>query len=68
MRAPYLSWAQLAWLNQKQNAAQAVYAGCELLLFGVTKLILDIDWKVSVIDSIEMRSIEMISYGDGHST
>eukprot|EP01102_Stenamoeba_stenopodia_P007359 TRINITY_DN2064_c0_g2_i1.p1 TRINITY_DN2064_c0_g2~~TRINITY_DN2064_c0_g2_i1.p1 ORF type:complete len:722 (+),score=142.70 TRINITY_DN2064_c0_g2_i1:172-2337(+) len=57
MRAPYLSWAQLAWLNQRQNTAQAVYAGCELLLFGVTKLILDIDWKAGTFQWVEHKEV-----------
>lgn len=48
---------QLAWLaDSKQGYVQTVYAGLELLLFGVPRIVLSIDFEVlshSVIDTHE---------------
>ncbi len=50
MRALYYSWPQLAWLNEpKQGLVEGIYAGLELLLFAVPRLILSIDFEVCLI-------------------
>eukprot|EP00026_Physarum_polycephalum_P002709 Phypoly_transcript_02717.p1 GENE.Phypoly_transcript_02717~~Phypoly_transcript_02717.p1 ORF type:complete len:741 (+),score=127.90 Phypoly_transcript_02717:53-2275(+) len=57
-RAPYLTWSQLAWLAPpKQNFIDATFGGLELLLYGVLRLIVDIDFERKTFDWVDTKSV-----------
>jgi hypothetical protein len=58
MRAPYFSWPQLAWLaDSKQGHVQTVYGGLELLLFGVSRIVLNIDFEKGTFEWVDHATI-----------
>ncbi|GAA5828267.1 hypothetical protein JCM11251_002668 [Rhodosporidiobolus azoricus] len=57
--APYLAWAQLAYLERHERAyVHAIYGSDELLMFdGLDRIILDIDFKGSTMTFISKAAI-----------
>eukprot|EP00742_Colponemidia_sp_Colp-10_P004976 GILJ01005317.1.p1 GENE.GILJ01005317.1~~GILJ01005317.1.p1 ORF type:complete len:710 (-),score=120.16 GILJ01005317.1:212-2341(-) len=55
-RAPYLAWAQLAWLT-KQNFLHAVCGGAELLMFNIPRIIVDIDFTRNTFDWVDSKTV-----------
>jgi hypothetical protein len=57
-RAPYLTWSQLSWLAPpKQNLMDATFGGLELLLYGVLRLIIDIDFEHRTFDWVDTKLV-----------
>jgi len=58
MRAPYYSWPQLAWLSDsKQGYVQTVYAGLELLLFGVSRIVISMDFEKGTYEWVDHAAV-----------
>merc|ERR1712228_227057 len=61
-RAPYYSGSQLAYLESEQEMLHAVCGGCDLLMFGGEKVILNIDFKTA---SYEVTDLDQVLYALG---
>mmetsp|Transcript_41106 Transcript_41106/g.36278 ORF Transcript_41106/g.36278 Transcript_41106/m.36278 type:complete len:1003 (+) Transcript_41106:126-3134(+) len=58
-RAPYYAASQMAYLESQEEMLHAVCGGCDLLMFGGEKVILNIDFKTS---SYEVTDLDRVLY------
>lgn len=58
-RAPYYAASQMAYLESQEEMLHAVCGGCDLLMFGGEKVILNIDFKTS---SYEVTDLEKVLF------
>merc|ERR1719461_1437371 len=63
-RAPYYAASQMAYLESHEEMLHAVCGGCDLLMFGGEKVILNIDFKTA---SYEVTDLDQVLYALGVS-
>ncbi|CAG8474579.1 15153_t:CDS:10 [Funneliformis caledonium] len=58
MRAPYLAWGQLVYLERHQKGfIHAIYGGSELLMYDVDKVIINLDLEKGTYSWLNKKSI-----------
>ena len=61
-RAPYYAASQMAYLESQEEMLHAVCGGCDLLMFGGEKVILNIDFKTA---RYEVTDLDQVLYALG---
>eukprot|EP00484_Ammonia_sp_Unknown_P030063 CAMPEP_0197027048 /NCGR_PEP_ID=MMETSP1384-20130603/7038_1 /TAXON_ID=29189 /ORGANISM="Ammonia sp." /LENGTH=1006 /DNA_ID=CAMNT_0042455839 /DNA_START=98 /DNA_END=3118 /DNA_ORIENTATION=- len=56
-RAPYYAASQMAYLESQEEMLHASYGGCDLLMFGAERVILNIDFKTATYEMTELEFV-----------
>eukprot|EP00485_Elphidium_margaritaceum_P007507 CAMPEP_0202690400 /NCGR_PEP_ID=MMETSP1385-20130828/5395_1 /ASSEMBLY_ACC=CAM_ASM_000861 /TAXON_ID=933848 /ORGANISM="Elphidium margaritaceum" /LENGTH=1070 /DNA_ID=CAMNT_0049345661 /DNA_START=29 /DNA_END=3241 /DNA_ORIENTATION=+ len=56
-RAPYYAASQMAYLESQEEMLHAVCGGCDLLMFGGEKVILNIDFGTSSFEVVDLEKV-----------